>query len=133
MTPILATRTMSGGSWGEWEYINAPLVSGKEYRTTARWNGHPVYVTYVARTFSGKQGSTSSNTDIKFEHGISGLVNLVKLDATINARYLMPYTDTSTGGNVNIIDVTTSNIVVRLYKTYWDSPTFNVILYYTKG
>ena len=31
-------------TWGEWEYINPPMVYGVEYRTTERNNGLPVYV-----------------------------------------------------------------------------------------
>lgn len=30
-------------AWGEWEYVNPPMVPGVEYRTTERYNGKPVY------------------------------------------------------------------------------------------
>jgi hypothetical protein len=36
-------RTKHGGTWGEWEWVNPPMVIGKEYCTTERWNGKPVY------------------------------------------------------------------------------------------
>jgi len=29
--------------WGEWEWVNPPMVPGEEYRTTDRYNGKPVY------------------------------------------------------------------------------------------
>lgn len=36
-------RTLSSGAWGPWEYVNPPMEKGKEYRTTERWLGKPVY------------------------------------------------------------------------------------------
>lgn len=47
---ILAVRKASDngdGSWGEWEYINPPMESGVEYRTTERFWGRPVYYKIV--------------------------------------------------------------------------------------
>lgn len=32
------------GEWGNWEYVNPPLASGAEYRTTERWMNEVVYV-----------------------------------------------------------------------------------------
>ena len=43
----IALKTKYNGVWGEWEYINPPMVLGVEYRTTERWNGKPIYVTLV--------------------------------------------------------------------------------------
>lgn len=31
------------GAWGEWEYVNPPMMPGVEYRTTERHLGEPVY------------------------------------------------------------------------------------------
>lgn len=42
--PYLAVRKKVGGSWDEWEYLNAPIIVGTEYRTTQRYLGKPVYV-----------------------------------------------------------------------------------------
>lgn len=36
-------RHKNNGVWGEWEWDNPPMELGKEYRTTERWNGKPVY------------------------------------------------------------------------------------------
>lgn len=36
------------GTWGEWEYVNPPMVLGVEYRTTERWNGKAVYTMCVS-------------------------------------------------------------------------------------
>ena len=35
--------TDRGSTWGEWEFINPPMKSGVEYRTTERHLGNPVY------------------------------------------------------------------------------------------
>lgn len=36
-------RIRTNSTWGNWEYINPPLVAGVEYRTTERFEGKPVY------------------------------------------------------------------------------------------
>lgn len=33
----------SGGTWGEWDWVNPPMDVGVEYRTTERWQGKPVF------------------------------------------------------------------------------------------
>lgn len=37
-------RVMVGGTWTEWEWVNPPMIIGVEYRTTERYDGHPVYI-----------------------------------------------------------------------------------------
>lgn len=44
---INAKRTCTNGTWGEWEYINPPMVVGVEYRTTERYHTKPVYAKLV--------------------------------------------------------------------------------------
>lgn len=39
----LLTRSCVSGVWGEWESDNPPMEIGKEYRTTERYMGKPVY------------------------------------------------------------------------------------------
>lgn len=50
-------------SWGEWEYINPPMVLGTEYRTTERYLGNPVYVKTVN---FGELPSNSSKNALYF-------------------------------------------------------------------
>ena len=54
---IAAVRMMLSGTWGEWEWVNPPMVLGVEYRTTERWNGKPVYAKGITLGYIG--GSTS--------------------------------------------------------------------------
>jgi hypothetical protein len=60
-----------GGYFKAWEYENPPMEVGKEYRTTERWNGMPVYKTLVdfgtlsnTTTTISKYYTTSDNTTI---------------------------------------------------------------------
>ena len=38
-----AIRKKNGGTWGPWEWVNPPMVSGTEYRTTERCQNKAVY------------------------------------------------------------------------------------------
>ena len=40
-------RIITGGVWQPWEYPDPPMYLGTEYRTTARWQGKPVYTKLV--------------------------------------------------------------------------------------
>ena len=40
---VHCVRNGSPGAWGEWEWVNPEMEMDKEYRTTERWNGKPVY------------------------------------------------------------------------------------------
>lgn len=37
----------AAGTWGEWEYVNPPMLEGVEYRTTERWKGKTVYTKLI--------------------------------------------------------------------------------------
>lgn len=34
-------------TWGEWEWVNPPMIHGVEYRLTERWHDKPVYVVTI--------------------------------------------------------------------------------------
>lgn len=40
---VVQRRYLDNLGWQPWEYLNPPMVLGVEYRTTERFNGHPVY------------------------------------------------------------------------------------------
>ena len=44
---VMATRRYSSSEDEPWEYINPPMITGEEYRTTERYNGKPVYTALV--------------------------------------------------------------------------------------
>lgn len=113
------------------EWINPPMVANEEYRTTERFNGKVVYRKLVSYTHSGQMGNSSSNTDFKIPHGISNVTKAVRCIATANIDAVYPYVG-STGGILQAIGFDQTNINVRAYKTYFNSPTLNFDLAYTK-
>ena len=54
-------RHCNGGVWGEWEWVNPPMITGVEYRTTERYNDKPVYAQRINVTVAA-QGTASSAT-----------------------------------------------------------------------
>jgi hypothetical protein len=40
---VLTRKCSFNGVWGEWEWVNPPMVAGVEYRTTERYKGVAVY------------------------------------------------------------------------------------------
>lgn len=53
--------------WGEWEWVNPPMLPGEEYRTTERYMSKPVYVKLV--DCKGMPG-TSSKTIAHHDAGV---------------------------------------------------------------
>lgn len=114
-----------------WSYINPLMLAGTEYATAEFYKGKRVYAKLVSKTL-GVNGNNSSNTDVNIAHGISGLVNVVRVEANLNGVWFLPYQDTTTGGTLSIIGISSTNITLRFYKTKWDSLTLNAVVYYTK-
>lgn len=54
-----ARRYKEGSTFGEWEYVNPPMLEGVEYRTTERFNGKPVYAKYMDSAALKTPGSTN--------------------------------------------------------------------------
>lgn len=44
----IIVRSMYGGTWGPWEWVNPPMALGVEYRTTERFNRKTVYAKAVS-------------------------------------------------------------------------------------
>ena len=63
------------GIWGPWEWVNPPMEPGKEYRTTERYLGKPVY----AQLFSIGACAAGSS------------VNLYKRVGTLNTDKIVSY------------------------------------------
>lgn len=125
-----ATRRMTDGAWGEWEYINPPMQAGVEYRTTERWGGKPVYRKYVSYVTTN-QGADGTVTGINIPHGISDLDNIIRVNGKIGA-YFLPYM--STGGGLTMVSqYTSTNIMVRTNGTWANDRTWHFDLAYTKA
>lgn len=116
----ILTRAQIGGEWKPWEWVNPPMVFNKEYRTTERRNGMPVYrkvVTY-------KPEATISGSFV-VPHGIDNFDALVDAFATINATIPLPLTDNNYTTAVKSVE--SSGIHISNSNPYFDQ---NYIWYF---
>lgn len=128
---LMAKRTcdMMSSVWGEWEYINPPMLPGVEYRTTERHDGNPVYVkrVIIESIPTGTVAILTNNatslvrSESKIE-GVSGLNEIClpfvygSLDSTYNA-YAYVYREAS--GNIRCNFVCGANINGTAIVTIW--------------
>ena len=56
-----AERRCAGGTWGEWEWVQPPMVLGVEYRTTERHNGAVVYAVRLTVGELLNKGTTTTS------------------------------------------------------------------------
>ena len=64
----------TAGTWNDWEYLNPPLLSGAEYKTTERYDGKAVYTKRV------DVGAAPNATTKTISIGASG-ANIISCDA----------------------------------------------------
>lgn len=88
-------RAYYDGSWGEWEYVNPPMTTGVEFRTTERYNGNAVYTKLVYCGYLPNNSRKLTDTGID------------KTTAKI-IRYSQSRILTSTNGCVGDTDTTTT-------------------------
>lgn len=91
--PAIKIRKKTEGVWGEWEYINPPMELGKEYRTTERYNGKPVYT----RLISCGELANYKRIEVTSQHGATRIIRGI---ATISGRGPMPF-DFGSGSTYN--------------------------------
>ena len=103
---------------GEKEWINPPMVSGVEYRTTERWMGKPVYTKIIS--FGKLPNATSAFVNWQPD---SGTVSYV-----ISAILI-----TNTGSVLNVIDSANINNIWVVTVGDYSSYSAVVVLKYTKA
>lgn len=126
----------SGNTWGEWAWVNPPMVLGVEYRTTERHEGEVVCAKRIAFTTTESAGNASGHADFVISHGIQNFKQLVRISgrSTTDSRtiYQLPVY-TSAGGVTSIHVVGTSGILLRAINDVWIAGSvFYFDLYYTK-
>ena len=121
----IIVRSMYGGEWGPWEWVNPPMAPGAEYRTTERYQEKPVYVKVV--NFGKIPQSTSSNPPY-VAHGIANIKEMVYCSGQFADAAVPWHAD----GNELIVSANKTNIWV--YHPNNGYTEFNVyaILKYTK-
>ena len=70
-----AMRECINGTWKAWEWVNPPMLTGVEYRTTERYNGKPVYVKIVD---CGKMPSATTST---IDPGVENILYRISVEA----------------------------------------------------
>lgn len=73
-TKPMTIRVKLDNVWGEWEYINPPMVAGVEYRTTERFNKKVVYAQLVN---FGALPNNTSKTVAYMSSGSTGAISLI--------------------------------------------------------
>ena len=105
-------RYSEGETWTPWEWDNPPMELGKEYRTTERWNGKPVYVTLLnfgALPNNGRKGVVANINNASKFYIVGGLVAYLTKGLTING---VGYDGEVHGGGSHIMITSFSNQVV---------------------
>ena len=129
-------RARHSGTWYAWECDNPPLIIGKEYRTTDRYQDKPVYVKVI------DGGTLPDTTSKEITHAVTNRDILVDIYGIVtnpdNGRTrVIPYASKS--GEWSTIDLFaqttgTSSFSIKLY---CDQPisswTCVLILKYTKS
>lgn len=121
------TRTCIGGTWGEWEWVNPPMVVGVEYRTAERWKGKPVYAKAV------DLGTLPARSGLKSVLIGGGASAIVSVTGTTSGGSAIPYQY----GLLRLIDITATKTQVHVstgdndYSDYSDN-TGTAYVKYTK-
>lgn len=107
----LIRRNLSSGVWEDYEYINPPMKPDKEYRTTERHNGKPVYKKTISYTFTE---SIAPNTyvDVTIPTGITNFNEIVRGNAVVNKNSLLPYWGVGRG-TIGLIKCNGTNATIR--------------------
>lgn len=107
--------------WSSWEWLNPPMQTGVEYRTTERRNGKPVYAKLI------DFGSLPNISRKTISHNIQNVQSIVDIAAT-----------TSNGAIMNDMELAGSNftannsVIVCQSSVDQSSFTATVLLKYTK-
>lgn len=126
--PLIQQRVCFNGTWGDWEWVNPPMVAGVEYRTTERWNGKPVYVRLV------NYGTMPNNTQKSISISHTGVTQIVYAEGV--ARHSGGVTHVPLGDHTSVAIVTeiyTTNIALTLQaSTDFSAWSAMVLLKYVK-
>jgi len=116
---VAGMRDINNGVWGEWEFVNPPMLVGVEYRTTERYMGKPVY----AKLFSF--GALGATAEVRRAHGIENLNRTIFIGGDANGEPL------ATRRGISYVTVGDSDIVIKTSEDL-SNITANVLLKYIK-
>ena len=107
--------------WSSWEWINPPMQTGVEYRTTERWNGKPVYAKLI------DFGSLPNISRKTISHNIQNVQSIVDIAATTSNGAIM--NDMELAGSTFTAN---NSVIVCQSSVDQSSLTAKVLLKYTK-
>lgn len=120
-------RAYVDGAWGEWEWVDPPLELDKEYRTTQRYMGKPVYVKLCS---FGQLPASATITKLS----LYSAVNIIQSDGyTVAASGKSgPFSSGSKRTHIDM-EVTTSGTVTITTTADLSSYTAYIYMKYTKS
>lgn len=65
----------ANGTYGEWEYVNPPMIPGEEYRTTERWKGKAVYTKLIDITVTSEDLEGEDSLSVPVASGVDAIVS----------------------------------------------------------
>lgn len=88
---VMATRRYSQNVDDPWEFINPPMTLGKEYRTTERWKGKPVYTRLVNCGTVPAEGLTVTVSDTWAED----IIDFRAVKDNADGSYQIPFSESN--------------------------------------
>ena len=125
-------KVKKDGTWNDWEWVNPPMYSSVEYRTTERYNGVPVYTKLVTFSHDALLGDATATTRENIPHGIDNIGSLLSIEI-VKAGYDFPYLSSTTGGFTKVESVNAADIVLCNHKMSWNASTWRFLMKYTKA
>lgn len=123
----------TSGNWLPFEWVNPPMVLGKEYRTVERWNGKPVYTFCVnAGVIPNGSAAEITPTDTSGRPLLKNATDVIEAKAILrynNGTYEMRHDGAKTWVDV---DLFTGSAWVNNLFTHSEATSANVRFKYTK-
>lgn len=113
--------------WQPWECENPPMELGKEYRTTERWEGKPVYTVLIN---CGILPSTGVTTTTAIPSPIYGTIDkIIRCGGTTSEGNLIPFT---WNGEYMVVASASRSSIFIYSRVENGSNTATIQLWYTK-
>lgn len=126
MQGYILRRYLKVDSFQPWEWVNPPMYSGVEYRTTERFSGKPVYAKMITSTASA---TTTTTAVLDIPHGIEDFGQVVRCTARIGACVLPIIEQT---GNISVYWVNATNVRMKL-NNYSHKKSLGIDIRYVKA
>ena len=121
----MATKQKIDGTWHPWEYVNPQMLLGKEYRTTERYLGRPVYKKLLLFTGAMTEGYSDMEHNIENIAAVAGCYTELFTGGTSWSTPILE-------GPAQIIFSATPNAVRKFSAGNFSEYSARVLMSYTK-